>query len=192
MAKAEYRSSLRSKRLIYEALAEALQEKPLEKITVTELVRRADINRGTFYAHFTDIPDVINHILDQYFERISSAFRPGLPVEQWPNVLVRQLQTIFEEDSTLTMKLAASPASTYIEQRLCKLMLDYLMVYKSQFPQLSHDEFELRLRFCARGLAGMYHDWYSSGSKMSLQELSEKAVHLLYIVVDDLQNKASG
>ena len=93
MAKAEYRSSLRSKRLIYEALADLLQEKPLEKITVADLVRRADINRGTFYAHFVDIPDVINHILDQYLEKISSAFeQEALSIDQWPGVLVRQLK----------------------------------------------------------------------------------------------------
>lgn len=48
MAKAEYRSSIRSKQLINAALADLLQEKPLDKITVTDVVRRAGINRGTF------------------------------------------------------------------------------------------------------------------------------------------------
>ena len=46
MAKAEYRSAIRSKRLINDALADLLQEKPLDKITVTDVVNRADINRG--------------------------------------------------------------------------------------------------------------------------------------------------
>jgi restriction endonuclease len=48
MAKAEYRSSLRSKKLISKALANLLTEKPLDQITVTDVVSRADINRGTF------------------------------------------------------------------------------------------------------------------------------------------------
>ena len=51
MAKAEYRSAIRSRKLINEALADLLTEKPLDKITVTDVVSRADINRGTFYAH---------------------------------------------------------------------------------------------------------------------------------------------
>lgn len=187
MAKAEYRSSLRSKRLIYEALADLLQEKPLEKITVADLVRRADINRGTFYAHFVDIPDVINHILDQYLEKISSAFeQEALPIDQWPGVLVRQLKSIFEEDSELTMKLASSPLSTHIEQRLSKLMLDYLVTFQPHVPKISQDDFVLKLRFCARGLAGMYHDWYSGLMPMSLDEICQKAEHLLRIIVADL------
>ena len=49
MSKAEYRSAVRSRQLINAALADLLQEKALEKITVTDIVRRAGINRGTFY-----------------------------------------------------------------------------------------------------------------------------------------------
>ena len=53
--KAEYKSALRSKKLIKESFIELLLEKPFEKITVTDIVKRADINRGTFYAHYSDI-----------------------------------------------------------------------------------------------------------------------------------------
>jgi len=52
MAKAEYRSAVRSRRLIHTALADLLLEKPLDKITVTDVVNRAEINRGTFYLHY--------------------------------------------------------------------------------------------------------------------------------------------
>lgn len=70
MAKAEYRSAIRSRKLIKEALADLLQEKPLDKITVTDVVNRAQINRGTFYAHYADIPDVINHLIQNTFSDI--------------------------------------------------------------------------------------------------------------------------
>ena len=63
MARAEYRSAIRSRKLINAALADLLQEKPLDKITVTDVVNRAQINRGTFYAHYADIPDVIQNLI---------------------------------------------------------------------------------------------------------------------------------
>ena len=47
--KAEYRNSIRSKTLIRNALLSLMQEKEFEKITVTDIVSKADINRGTFY-----------------------------------------------------------------------------------------------------------------------------------------------
>ena len=46
--RAEYRSSKRSKALIRNALISLMREKPFEEITVTAIVERADINRGTF------------------------------------------------------------------------------------------------------------------------------------------------
>ena len=49
--RAEYRSAIRSRRMIREAYTVLLKEKDLSKITVTDIVNRADINRATFYAH---------------------------------------------------------------------------------------------------------------------------------------------
>ncbi len=60
--KAEYRSSIRSKVLIKNALLSLMREKSFDKITVTDIVDRADINRGTFYAHFKDVRDVLDKI----------------------------------------------------------------------------------------------------------------------------------
>ncbi len=62
MAKAEYRSSIRSKNLIKKALAKLIREKELNKITVSDIIREADISRGTFYAHFSDVKTVVNQI----------------------------------------------------------------------------------------------------------------------------------
>lgn len=62
MAKAEYRSSIRSKNLIKKAVAKLIHEKELSKITVSDVIREADISRGTFYAHFPDIQSVFEQI----------------------------------------------------------------------------------------------------------------------------------
>ena len=72
--KAEYRSSLRSKRLIREALITMMRSKPFEKITITDIVRTADINRGTFYAHFRDIGEVLDSIKEMALSDVKEAF----------------------------------------------------------------------------------------------------------------------
>ncbi len=68
--KAEYRSSIRSKVLIKNALLSLMREKSFDKITVTDIVDRADINRGTFYAHFKDVRDVLDKICAGMVEEI--------------------------------------------------------------------------------------------------------------------------
>ena len=52
-------SSKKTKTLIKNTFAELLNEyKELNKVTVTELVKKADINRTTFYNHYDSIYDV--------------------------------------------------------------------------------------------------------------------------------------
>ncbi|MCH1624393.1 TetR/AcrR family transcriptional regulator [Ferdinandcohnia quinoae] len=53
------------------ALLTLLKSKPLESITIAELCRLANINRGTFYLHYTDVHGVFKH----YFEVIVEDFR---------------------------------------------------------------------------------------------------------------------
>ena len=42
----------RTKKLLADALAALMKQKPLKSITVRELTELADLNRGTFYLHF--------------------------------------------------------------------------------------------------------------------------------------------
>ena len=52
-------SSRKTKSRIKEAFAELINEKKeLSKITVTELVKKADITRSTFYTYYDDIYDL--------------------------------------------------------------------------------------------------------------------------------------
>ena len=44
---------------------ELLGSKPIEKITVAELARAARINKGTFYRHYLDIPDLYMKIMQK-------------------------------------------------------------------------------------------------------------------------------
>ncbi len=51
-----------SKILLNESFLKHLVEKPLYRITVTEICEDADINRSTYYAHFTDPYDQLKKI----------------------------------------------------------------------------------------------------------------------------------
>ncbi len=65
-------SSVKTRALIKSTFAAMLSEKgEIGKITVTELVKRANINRGTFYSHYDDIygvaEDYENELIDKFF-----------------------------------------------------------------------------------------------------------------------------
>lgn len=97
--KAEYRSSLRSKRLIREALITMMREKPFEKITITDIVKTADINRGTFYAHYKDIGEVLSSIKELAIAELSAAF-DGMT----PDIILANPRPLFDSLTALLMK----------------------------------------------------------------------------------------
>ncbi len=71
MPKAEYRSAIRSRSLIKKAIAKLIHEKDINKITVSDVIREADISRGTFYAHYTDIYSVIEQIQSEEISNLN-------------------------------------------------------------------------------------------------------------------------
>ena len=54
MGKPESRRTQMTRRLIRTALIELMGEKTFERITIKELCERADVNRTTFYLHYSD------------------------------------------------------------------------------------------------------------------------------------------
>lgn len=187
MAKAEYRSAVRSRRLITAALADLLQEKPLDKITVTDVVRRADINRGTFYAHYTDIPDVLHSMVEQYFSQFQEALS-GEPhrLDEIPGIVVRQIQHLLEEDQDFVNKVVDSSASSLLQEQLCDVLLDYLLAQEEVFSTVSHEEYVFKLRFCAGGLSRLYRDWLSGRLPFSLDELTRQAEIMLTHIMTEV------
>jgi len=63
--KREDRRVIYTKRVIRDSFLELLSEKPVEKISVTEICNNADINRGTFYAHYSDPYDLKQKLTEE-------------------------------------------------------------------------------------------------------------------------------
>ena len=64
-----------TKRLFCEQMIQMMQEKPIDEISVSELCRRAGINRTTFYRYYTIPRDILSDIqsdLKNEYERILS------------------------------------------------------------------------------------------------------------------------
>ena len=57
----ENRSVRNTKRKLKEALMTLMQTKPVNAISVKELTELADVNRGTFYLHYSDIYDMLHN-----------------------------------------------------------------------------------------------------------------------------------
>lgn len=58
------RRTLYTLKIIKDTFLELVKQESYAKVTVTELCRKADITRSTFYLHYNSITDVLNEVLD--------------------------------------------------------------------------------------------------------------------------------
>lgn len=63
----------RTRRLLREALLELVAEKGYDRVTVQDVIDRADLSRATFYAHFRDKDDLLVSGLDDMEEGLRDA-----------------------------------------------------------------------------------------------------------------------
>ena len=80
MKKNDHRTRV-TKMLIRKAFTDQLRQKPIQSITVKALCDAAGINRGTFYAHYNDIYDLLEQVEAEMMQDLETAFKPLLETE---------------------------------------------------------------------------------------------------------------
>ncbi|MGN1401610.1 MAG: TetR/AcrR family transcriptional regulator [Bacillus sp. (in: firmicutes)] len=63
-----------TKKRIKDAFAGLLKEKGMNQLTVSDIARKADINRGTFYLHYLDKDDLLNRLEEELLNHVELIF----------------------------------------------------------------------------------------------------------------------
>lgn len=119
-----------TKQAIRDGFLRLLAEKPIEKISVTEICREADINRGTFYAHYSDPYELKRSLEDQLSDALAQRLQESglkrLTSLQTLRLLSenRELCRVFAGpygDHDAMPKVIAKHADDYLEQEILTL-----------------------------------------------------------------------
>lgn len=118
-----------TKRRLAMALKELLQEKPLKKITIQDIVERSHMTRQSFYYHFQDIYEVLELICQyELVDRI--AYKEE---ESFPNWL-EHLVALVEENRWFYRKLLleldwnrlSAKLKPPVDKQVSRLLREYL------------------------------------------------------------------
>ena len=64
-----------TKILIRKSFMELLKNKPIQNISIKEICDKSGISRGTFYAHYTDIYDLLNQLENEMLEEFKDSLK---------------------------------------------------------------------------------------------------------------------
>jgi AcrR family transcriptional regulator len=179
--KAEYRNAIRSRSLIREAFVELMQVKAVERITVTDIVARADINRGTFYAHYRDPQAVLSQIedeivatMDRLIEQCNAndLIRDPLPI-------LLSIGKLLEENlEHYRLLLKASGSGNFLRKLKSTFVERMVNDPRTAARYRNRAKFRATVTFFAGGLVAIYEDWFAGKLDKTLEEVAALVAEL--------------
>ncbi len=187
--KAEYRSAIRSRKMIRESFLELLKEKDISKITVTDIVNKADLNRSTFYAHYIDIRAITEEMENEVIDKILEILK-NFEFKSFfnnPTPLLLEVSRFLESNKdTYKILLKVNYAETFLK-KLKKVFANYMMS-ATDIPEYLKDSkmVNLRISYFAGGIINMYQDWFNDNLNCSLNDIALEVSKLLTLEANEL------
>ncbi len=167
-----------TKKALAASLKKLLLEKPLDKITVTDIAEDCGVNRQTFYYHFQDIYD----LLEWYFaSEASEALEGKKSYGTWQQGFLKIFQWV-QENRPLVLNAYKSVSREQVERYLYevtgKLLID---VVEEQAVGLSVRDEDKRFiaDFYKFAFVGLMLDWIRQG----LKEDPERIIARLSVLI---------
>ena len=156
------KNAQRSKKMIKKAFVELLQTEDFKKITVTKLANKAEINRGTFYAHYLDTKQVIAEISNEIMEQIGLIIKGIKNINLLDNPLptLLKINKFLKKDLEYYKLLASVKESSEFIEKLVEIFVNKILS-DSQLQNIINDyeQFMVIVSFTANGLASFYIDY---------------------------------
>lgn len=158
--------TLRTRRAIKAAVIRLLSNQELQTISVSQIAREAEINRGTFYSHFSTVRDVFDEIINDYVDPFFVAVGSmDLRVMfKNPEALIAQITEIINANSNTYRDLLRMVGIESFLVSFGKRFFE-LMLSKSNEKKASSPETAFAIQFILGGAITTYYSILSSGAE---------------------------
>ncbi len=164
--------------LMNQALLLLLEKKDLEFITVTEITKKAGVNRSTFYLHY----DNIYELLEETIENLNKKFINSFALKSLPEIkskndafLITNEQLIpylrFVRQNKRVLKLIHQKPLLFGAQNTYQKMYDTIFYPAvAQFTSQKNEQLYF-LEFYTGGVVSIIHKWLDLDCVMEIDEL---------------------
>lgn len=161
---------------IRDALFLLLKEKELDKITVSDVIKRAGIVRSTFYNHYENIPDLVTAIEDKTIQDIFSLMEKFHPKND-REVCRSYFLTICEYTMTnpfLANLLKNPEGGAFIEKTLT-MFHRYVsnVVQNTESSHHSKEEFSYMIACVIGSTVGVLHKWSAENFQIPAEVIAD-------------------
>ena len=178
----EDRRVRRTKKLLKQGLSELMREKDFKDISIKDITDRMDLNRGTFYLHYTDIYDLLEKIemdeLNDFQSMIDDYIPKASPKSLMP--ILEPLADYIVDNNDICKILFENQASQDFTLKFKKLIIhNGNTIIKERLKEIDPELVEYYFDFITYGIIGMLKKWLSSENpinKKTLVTLCDKII----------------
>lgn len=171
------RQKEQSKKMIRDALFELMEKKSFEQITVSEIVKRADVARRTFYRLYEGKLDVLHSCFDELYREYCSRYEP---LEYYDVGRIAREYFGFwylHREFLLRMQKCGSEDVLY-----CELNRGAMEVIKQRIGssrQRFDSEEKYFITYSAGGFINLLHSWIMDGMRGTPEEYAQNVTESL-------------
>ena len=164
---------IRSKASLISALVSLLKNRSIEELTISELCEKADVNRNTFYSHYSDINDLFDELKGKYMENFIILMKNNQEEgrskkESFTSIL----ETIKINRETSSVILHSSDGCQFLKTLFSLSFQQY-----SSSTDKSYTNYEVA--FVNGGISNIIMEWENRGYAETPQVISEKIMEIL-------------
>lgn len=153
---------IKTRRIIRSTFMDLLSEKPMARITISELCRRAEINRKTFYRHYTDLSDAAAELENEILDEFSRGF--GSESISSAGAVIANVGRVIGERPDFYRSLMRHNPDTFnngrLKEALCRMIT---AVEKNRNPETDESTLKAASDFVVSGVFALYAEWFENG-----------------------------
>lgn len=163
-------SSIKTNRAIKEAFAELMKEKKsLNNITVTSLVKKADITRSAFYTHYDSIYDVAEELQNETLDVLMNNLDGIKTIDDF-NHYFDIIFNYLKENERIYGMLLSSNDPLLFSNHLNKHFTKYIL---KSISNINEKNLELKISFYTDGCMNLLIKYFRKEIDSSLDEIKE-------------------
>lgn len=155
-------------------LAKLMQNQSIKEITVKQLVDEVDINRSTFYLHYTDIYNMLDEIEQELLQAIIDAINAhpiGFNENTFP--FIADMFTILVKNKDICTALIGPNGDSTFIYKIEEIIKENSMKALGHDAASSLEDLKYSYAFCLTGCVGLIKTWLSSNGNESPEHMAK-------------------
>ena len=167
-----------TKRVMKEAVLKLLKQKSIDEVTIKEICELADVNRGTFYLHYTQPRDILKEIENNFIEENMATFDDYWANERDPNRMAAIFCCILENKELCRVLMGENGDPQFMRSLVNLSREDIVGQWQKEFPHYNRKHLDFLFDYVFTGSTRLILNWIDEDRGISAEVFTQRLERL--------------